>query len=294
MKKTIRPLSLQHWGVALTLGGALLFSSCGKNNPISNLLNEQEATVASAEADIAADMAFDDAYNNIVGVNDEVGMMGTGAFGRTAAAQRGCVKVTATSTDPNRTFPMVVELDFGTGCTDAKGITRKGKITTTYSARMTTKDAVANATFENFYVNDVKIEGNLKVEQRGSAGTGLIYKIDVTNGKVTLADGRNANWSSSSLLTQTDGNSTPFDPRDDAYRYSSTSSGNIVVNSDTFDWSKRTTTDLEKENSCRYIQKGVIELTRGSRNYSLNFGDGACDNVAVLTVRGIPVTITLR
>ncbi|MCM5530241.1 hypothetical protein [Parasegetibacter sp. NRK P23] len=287
--KTVR-LPLR--GVLAAATFSLLFISCDKN-PIAKILEEKEATVLSAETDVTAEAAFDDVFNNVMGVNDEVGMAGTGAFGRVNEPWH-CYTVTATKLDAPRTFPLKIVVDFGTGCTGRNGVLRKGKIITTYSNRLTVKDATAVTTFEGFSVNGVKLEGTHTITQLGSINDTLKFGLKIENAVVTKENGEAAAWQSTKTLKQIGGNSTLYQPGDDVYSLTGESNGTVTLSGNEYSWSKRVINPLIKANSCEYIQSGSVGISRNGKENTINFGDGTCDNKATITINGISVTITLR
>lgn len=287
--KTVR-LPLR--GVLAAATFSLLFISCDKN-PIAKILEEKEATVLSAETDVTAEAAFNDVFNNVMGVNDEVGMAGTGAFGRVNEPWH-CYTVTATKLDAPRTFPLKIVVDFGTGCTGRNGVLRKGKIITTYSNRLTVKDATAVTTFEGFSVNGVKLEGTHTITQLGSINDTLKFGLKIENAVVTKENGEAAAWQSTKTLKQIGGNSTLYQPGDDVYSLTGESNGTVTLSGNEYSWSKRVINPLVKANNCEYIQSGSVGISRNGKENTINFGDGTCDNKATITINGISVTITLR
>jgi len=47
--------------------------------------------------------------------------------------------------------------------------------------------------------------------------------------------------------------------------------------------------------ACKFIVSGIIEYTKGELTSSLNFGNGSCDDIAVLTDSdGVETEITLK
>ena len=52
---------------------------------------------------------------------------------------------------------------------------------------------------------------------------------------------------------------------------------------------------IVKHKACRYIDKGIFELTpEGFKTRTVDFGDGTCDNKATFTVNGSTVAFTLN
>ncbi len=128
----------------IALAATLLFISCKKENSDTlSAQEEEQAATYSTEAETETEIAFNDVFDNVMGVNSELGTGGVGIFGR-IASQNGrvtgidsvprCVAVTIVPQTPG-VFPKTVTLDFGSGCL-SHGHLRSGKIKTVYSGRL--------------------------------------------------------------------------------------------------------------------------------------------------------------
>lgn len=91
-------------------------------------------------------------------------------------------------------FPKIVTIDYGDGCSfvfNNDTITRKGRIIITVTGRYFVTDAQRIITFENFYINDVKIEGTRTIANLGINDKGhLTFGIKLEDGKITFNDGK--------------------------------------------------------------------------------------------------------
>ena len=135
----------------------LSISSCKKENSDSN---SQDLT--SVEESAIAGETFADAFSDISSLSSE----NDGLFSITessfqampapAALSNSCTSLTISP--QGKIWPKTITLDFGTGCT-VENITRKGKIIAIFTDRFRNTGAKISVTFENFYVNDHKIEG---------------------------------------------------------------------------------------------------------------------------------------
>lgn len=98
-----------------------------------------------------------------------------------------CEKVAITHNSSEKTLIV----DFGEGCVSPHGITRKGKIIATYSGRYWMPGTEVVITFEDFYRNDLKIEGTRYVKNEGFDAEQLTFTfgIRVEGGKITHPDG---------------------------------------------------------------------------------------------------------
>src|SRR5260221_7914455 len=124
----------------------LMIASCTKENSQNGTPDQQEvqASLASSESDGEAEMVFNGIFDDAIGVNNDVGMAGTGIFGRSAPTTIGeaervttCFTVTVTHVTTATFFPLRVVIDFGTsGCAGVDGHVRRGKIISEYSSRL--------------------------------------------------------------------------------------------------------------------------------------------------------------
>ena len=76
-------------------------------------------------------------------------------------------------------------------------------------------------TFENFTINDNKIEGTKTIEKVEN----LKYKITLENGKITFTDGTFLTCSYIRYRTMVAGIATPFYIWDDAYTFEGSANG---------------------------------------------------------------------
>src|SRR5574338_296879 len=208
----------------------LTIGSCSKERSNGSDEQQQEASFTSAESDAQGEMAFNEVFDDAMGVNNDVGMAGIGVFGRGESTDGyyrldslpPCATVTIVHLSTSALFPVRITIDFGvTGCTKpSDGHTRKGKIIIDYSNRLTIPGAISTITFDNFYIDDTKIEGTATITNTSSPNNTLLsrqFTVDVTGGKLSNADGNYVEWSSHKTITQTGGLSTPLYPKDDAF-----------------------------------------------------------------------------
>lgn len=280
----------------------LTIVSCTKEKSQSGTDNEQEiaASQVSGESDAQAEIIFNGLFDDAIGVSDEVGMAGTGIFGRVNA----CPTVIVIHLTPPSVFPIKVILDFGVnGCVGNDGHLRKGKIITYYTDRLIHPGATATTTFDGFYVDSVHVEGTHKIKNTTNplATTPAHprqFTVDVINAKLSVPSGNFTEWNSHKVITQFEGQGTN-DPRDDAFKVEGNAYGKVKRGPLLVIWESNIIEPLIKRFNCRWIVKGKIKTVR--RNLAVNspwiaildFGNGNCDNQAILTINGVPHQITL-
>lgn len=289
--------------------------SCTKENSGAGTNEEeQEVSRVSSESDAEAEMIFNGVFDDVMGVSDEVGMSGTGIFGRTSLGSTGGTSETSrpnacftvTVTHPNNTpFPVRVVIDFGPiACMGPDGHTRRGKIISEYTNRLIMPGAIATTTFHEFYFDSIKVEGTHKITNT-SAPIGTLppsrqFTAQVIDARLTNYNGNFIEWNSTKTITQIEGILTPDFPRDDVFRIEGHSRGRAKRGALLVAWESGVIEPLIKKFLCRWIVKGTIRTVRLNATTNnqwvavLNFGNGACDNQAVITINGVSHQITLR
>jgi hypothetical protein len=188
--------------------------------------------------------------------------------------------VTVTFAEPKGTFPNMITLDFGDGCEGPKGRTRSGMILITQSAPMHEDGAVRTSSFVDFYIDEVQLVGtksltNLGLNEQGNRainrivdGFGLVYP-----------DGSAASFSADHTLTQIAGAETD-QKFDNVFAITGNSEG---VNRKAKSFSSLITEALIKRRNCRWIVAGIKQITTENGTFTINYGDGLCNPVAIVT-----------
>lgn len=300
MKTVIR---FTQWLPVLAVMGVITFTGCKKEASVTatDEIPQEEiaATVATADDDAQAEQQFDDVFNITASVSaqdagEELGM-GTNVSGLadmgtplSPSTQR-CFTVTVVPNIPG-VFPKTVTIDFGNGCTGRDGKLRKGKIVSIFTNRMLVPGAKVSTTFVGYHVDSFHIEGTHITENTSTSNMqGL--KLKVIEGKISnTISGKWRKWNSTKDILQVEGNGTPNFPLDDVYKITGNAAGG---NSIGHTWSSLIVDPLIKKFTCRWIVKGTVRLTRNSRHAVLDYGNGNCDNLAILYINGVGHVITL-
>lgn len=261
----------------------VFFGSCKKEKTVNEANEEIETTFRLSEDQAISESLNDDA--NVVffeaAVNRNlVGGRTNQVFQSTKALSCATVNVT-----PQNSFPKTIVIDFGTGCSSLDGVTRKGKISIMLSDSVRHPGATAVMSFDNYYVENYKIEGTITWTNT-STPNGISWTRQITNGKVT-APGGNYYWLHTGIktVTQTAGASTPLNLLDDVYSIT----GNHTVTNPA--GASRTATiieALEKKTICHNISRGKIKIEGPNHFAILDYGNGECDKIATISVDGNP------
>ena len=289
-------------GKLIALITLISLASCKKDGTSSSSNDTKAANLTDSSS--GADNAYYDVLNNaFVGFSDNstVWNASTPHKGQTTTFSTevqnvtnhlGCAIYTIDDTIPGE-YPKTLTLDFGTGCTSADGIIRSGKIVYVFSAPILVPAATATVTFTQYVVNGYGVQGAYTITNNSSDVNGISFNTQVTNGIVTYPSGSNYHYNANRTYTMTAGSATPFDITDDVYSISGNSSFSA---SDGSSLVCTITTPLVKAITCHNIGSGVISFVYDQLvNGTLDFGDGSCDNQAVLKIgTNITRNITLR
>lgn len=285
----------------LALISILGLASCKKD--ISPVSSKESNAASLSDSSTAAENVYYDVLNNaFVGFADNATVWNTSnpRTGKTttfSTADEGgntnlsCAIYTIDDTVPGE-YPKKMTLDFGSGCTSADGIVRKGKISYLFSGPLLLPGVTAAVTFTQYVVNGFGIQGTYTITNNSSEQIGLSFTTQVTNGIITYPNALNYHYSSNKTYTMTSGSATPFDISDDVYAvtgnsaFSASDGSSLVFN---------VTTPLVKAVSCHNISKGIVSFSYDqSVNGTIDFGDGTCDNLATVSVGTVTRSISLR
>lgn len=290
----------------------LIGASCSKER--SRDEQEEQASMASSESDGEAELIYNGVFDDAMGASDEVGMAGTGIFGRNMATTGGgagterpnaCFTVTVIHLTTN-TFPVRVIIDFGTAgtCINPDGHIRRGRIITDYTNRLLVPGAMATTTFDNYYIDSIKVEGTHRITNTSPPVTTIPpsrqFTVDVIDGKLLKPNGNYTEWSSHKVITQIEGLLTPTFPHDDIFKIEGSAHGRVRRGTLLVAWESTITDPLIKRFNCRWIVRGRVRTVRVSTSTTtqwvaiLDFGNGTCDNQAVIIINGVPHNITLH
>jgi len=260
----------------------LLFVSCQSsddNIEVAESLTTEEALNVVLADDISAevdDVIEDDAQ--------DYGVSGKSADSNTSTAAH-CAVRTVEDTASGK----IVTLDFGTGCEGRKGKVLAGKISIEYVKTAT--GFTKTVSFDGFSVEGNTVEGGksiVKLTANSNGNPEATFTVDIT---ITLTTGEIITKKGTKVKEKIAGADTK-DRGDDVYSIS----GNWEsVNKDGEVRNATITTNLRREYVCKYVVSGVIEITKDAETFTLDFGDGTCDNLATLTdSSGVVTQITLK
>jgi hypothetical protein len=147
--------------------GVLLIPSCSKDN--SGAISSKDVT--SAQDEIYANALYEEVDNTVVSNVSTLSGMGFSTVNMKSATcdSNDCMRITVDHPD-SVSFPKVVTLDFGEGCTRIfkdDTIVYKGQIIVTLTDHWFVKGSQHIVTFNGFYINGVRLEGTRTITNMG-------------------------------------------------------------------------------------------------------------------------------
>lgn len=259
------------------------FSSCQKDDTTTAVdevaLTQQETQSEEIMNDI--DLLVDEAIDtNVSGLKS--------ATTQGLAYLNDCPVITINT----EVSPEVLTIDFGTACTGEDGKVRSGKIIVT-SASFNTFPSVRTKTFENFYVDGKKVEGEviktISKDQENNIRTAEINE-DVT---ITFADNEGTAKRTANVTRQ-------YERGERLIRLD-----NQVVSWGTIEFTRVNGVKITKtvsqdnplifRNACHHIVSGLVSVAvSNGRNGTIDYGTGNCDNLATITIDGQSKEVRIR
>lgn len=185
------------------------------------------------------------------------------------------------------TIIKLMTLDYGTsGCQDTDGKSRKGKILAKFNGKWSAVGTIVVIKLQNYQVGDVYYNCDSIVIIRNSANS---FSCNVVGGKSWNVSW-NLEWAATRIMTQTAGVGDTIASNDE-FEFTGNTNGK---NRDGKMYTTSISVPIQKKTSCNWIDKGRLDLTpEGHATRTVDYGIGACDNDATLTINGNVYTFKL-
>jgi len=270
MKKCIKGMNLY----GMLFFAILLIFSC-KKEELPEFAEEQTFDVAELKASDESELISEEVLNIAEDVYATDEIMVTSKANYSSDYLPDCVTITTvvTSTSKEKT------IDFGDGCELPNGNVLSGIIYLSYLKDMDLATNTLSLDLENFVFNGVAVEGGASVERMRSNSNGNPQADAVASFSGEWPDGSTASFTGNRTREWIEGFGTGF-WGDNVFLISGQGTytgklGNVFM--------KETITPLRRELACRFIVSGILEISRNDATASLDFGDGSCDAIGVLT-----------
>ena len=193
----------------------------------------------------------------------------------------------------------IIVYDTIRGCIGYGGRVRKGTITIDYTPNAAYPlFPTRSVTFKNFYIDSIKVEGTRVITFKGATADFLTYthEISLKNGKFTWPDGSSATREETKTRTYTinsiaakqvtkvtySGDVTGTNRNGKTYLSKVSEKTPLIFSIDCLSQGKPVCT------------QGILEHIVDGTTYSIDYGEGVCDNTAIITVNGKSKEITIN
>lgn len=258
---------------------AVFLSSCTK---------DEERLTSGDTADVISESMTDAYFEDV----DDMSIVAAGSEdspsgGRIASDDRFCAGLligeNATASSGRLT------INFGDGCTDPRGNVRKGKLILDYAGGPAgTVGFIVETSFENYYINGVKLEGTRTIELLSLTESSIKHEITVENGKAT--------WADNSVSTRASSFVREIDLSNEMVKLDGSASGTNRLGRE---YSMTINETLVYKRSC-VLEDGIYMAVAGvktfnsaGRQLTINYGDGGCDRSAIISVGDYSTSINV-
>lgn len=188
----------------------------------------------------------------------------------------------ATVTVDSSTFPKQVTIDYGSDCETRGGMRKSGTIIITLSDSLNVPGASCTVEYTDLYVGKklINLSGSITYEGLNESGNAVVNWE--SNATIIINDSVKIVRSFTHSKEWLSGYGTP-EISDDIFLL--TGNGEITIN-DTYEFSRVITDPLLFDRSCRFPLSGIVEITKDDESMTIDYGDGECDNIAVVTKDG--------
>lgn len=272
MNRTMHALAGRTILLGLSMALTLLVS-CNNDEATPDFSAED---TESAGSDAVEDTYFEDADDMMTDALEEDDAANAG--GKVSTDERfSCASRERAGTKESGSL----RIDFGSGCTDPRGNTRKGVIVVEHAGRWNEPGSVLNISYENYSVNGIGIEGNRKVTVLSVVDSTTTYDVVLTGGKITWPDGRVA--------------TREVNHKRERERHLNNLLNRLIIYGTaqgTFrngrGYSIEILERLIYSHAClaqgvAIPVSGVKFIKHGDRELTVDYGDGTCDNIVTLT-----------
>ena len=262
-------------GTLLIAASVILFSACKPAKSDDSYLSNEDDRIGYASDASRVQFATDD----VISLSDQAGTLYNAEYIRKALST--CATV-ATDTVNN---PHTLIVRFGsTNCECADGRNRRGGIIINYNGHYGDNNQLHTITFDNYYINDNKLTGTIKVTRIDTTVTGDWYYMVQVNDSLNVSPdpikSKVIAWSGNQTRRWTVG-ATTNDRNDDVFSVSGTT---VITRPNGHVFTFGISTPLEVAIGCDFVRSGVANVTSYTGSRVLNYGTGNCDQLAQLNI----------
>jgi hypothetical protein len=192
-----------------------------------------------------------------------------------------CKPVVTVDTPEKAKFPKTITLDYGSGCTDADGNFRAGKVVVHITGPYWEKNTVRTAKLVDYLFNDLKVNGERRETNKGTNDKGyFLFEVNHSIKFTKAANGElvcDRDWQRDRIYDR--GKDLKTNADDQVWV-----TGSAKVEKNGITVVKEITKPLYRMISCKHFMSGVITtFTNKEKTAELDYGDGNCDDKAKWT-----------
>lgn len=253
------------------------FTSCSKEEASikEELIAEQVITATELKYSDESEMISEEITTIAEDIYATDKIASTSKFNYTSDYLPECVTITTAITDTTKEKT----IDFGEGCELPNGNVLSGIITLSYAKDMELAHNTLALTLKNFTFNTVSVEGVADVLRVRSNENGNPQGTANATFNAIWPEGKTASFTGTRTREWIEGYGSGF-WGDNVFLITGK---RTFVNKAGNTFEKEVTSPLRRELSCRFIISGVLDITRNENTASLDFGEGNCDAIGVLT-----------
>lgn len=271
MKRSLTKMNL----LGLSLLSIALLVSCEKNEETSELESSEVITATELKVSDEAELISDEITSIVEDLYSVDEIQVTSKQFYKSDYLPDCATVTTVVTDTSKEKT----IDFGEGCELRNGNVLSGIIHMSYLKDIEVATKTLNVSLENFTYNEVAVEGSSTIVRMRSNENGNPQSEVVAAYSGVWPEGESVSFSKNRTREWIAGYGSGF-WGDNVFLITGSASytgklGNV--------FQKEITTPLRREWSCRFIVSGVLAITRNDATATVDFGDGTCDSIGVLT-----------
>ena len=265
-----------NWSILMFVLVGLLLTSCQDEEATADIVASQEIDLKSTETETELDEVYDESSAII----EEAYLMEEYPETKSNVTDRylpDCVTITIVLVQNMKT----VTIDFGDGCELRNGNFVSGKIILEYEKDPGVSKMISFE-FDGFTFNDKAVAGSGSILREKANENGNPQSTRTGDVTVTWPDGAFANKNGTKVREWIEGVG------------SGAWGDNVFLITGNWMFTKKNgtvlsvaiLTPLRRELACKFIVSGLIELQKNENNALLDYGDGACDDLATVSING--------
>lgn len=247
----------------------LFFAACQKGN--DNNLNNGDDQGGYASDASRIEWVTDD----VISIADAAGQVYNGVYMGTC-----CTVGTDTFDNPH-----TLVIRFGSDdCVCADGRKRSGAIIVSYYGHYSDTNSMHTITFDNYYINDNQLTGSIKTTRVDTTIVGnWYYRVSVNDSLNMTPYPQNSQyvvWTGNLIRKWVTG----FDSPNRIDEIFSVSGSAMLTRPNMHTFNFDIATPLQFALGCNYCESGIVNVSSYLGGRVLNYGTGACDHYAQLSI----------